>query len=525
MTTTLITDRIGGDQGLVSLSSGFDTGVARSLLPLARLAAEAQDLNNLFLPPGWDKLANIQSSPQQFGYPNVKGFLAKGRVGSETGSSAVLALGIDWADWLRYYFRGPMMAVSPPSWSGAPAGSSVAWVYDTMYNAVRASLWDSLRFLDDMPLRTTGIGLGGPLAQLAALDLRAKNEGPGQQAAPGIVECHVFSTGAIGSQALADYFGQRVTCYRVTAGTPDNEVDYFPLCSTGKLAADMGQSAEIAVNLPEFDCPWVERSGGLYLTALGGTPSPPPTQSATVAQPAGFSRSRAFSFANLCAVAYQQFQHPDGQTMNISPFQVGSSITANGAVFCTLFESPDTVVAAFRGTCTWQEFADYESNWQGTTISLGGQTPSVNSGVLGLWNATTALGGTTAFASELVTNLKAVVTGNKRLYLTGHGFGGALASLAAVEIALGRGLTVSGLYTFGAIPVGDPGFAVLSAATLPGTAFHVARNSDPFPALAGKWIGYQALSQQVAVTGVPPNDDYPFHSIQSYSQLLDPRGF
>jgi hypothetical protein len=509
-----------------SATPSYDADLAVSLLPLAELAAATPDLNNLFLPPGWDKLANIQSSPRSFYYPNVKGFLAKGRVGKETSSSAVMALGIDWADWLRYYINGPMFPAPIASWSGAPVGAEVAILYNMLYNAVRASLWDSLRFLGGMPLRTTGKGLGGPLAQLAALDLRAGNDGPTGQAAPGDIECYAFSTGATANQALADYFGDQVTCHRVTAGTRQNRVDYFPRDSSGAVGCDMGEAIDLPVNLPVFDVPWVERSGAFYQQALGGTPAPPPTQPATVAQPCGFSRSLALSLANLCAVAYQRFQHPNGQTMNISPFQVGVNIKVDGKPFCTLFESPDKVVAAVRGTCTWQEFADYESNSMTRTVALGGQNVSVNTGALTLWATATTPGDATTFADALVAALRTVLNGSdKQLYLTGHGFGGAVASLAAVRIAIAGELTLAGLYTFGAIPTGGPDFAALSASMLPDSAFHVARNADPFPALAGSWSGYRALTEQVAVTGVPPNDDYPFHSIQSYSQLLDPTGF
>ncbi|VAW74541.1 hypothetical protein MNBD_GAMMA12-229 [hydrothermal vent metagenome] len=510
---TLLTDNV----------SSFDVAIAASLLSLAELAMSTSDLNNLFLPPGWNKLAIINCVPQIYRYPGVKGFLAAGRAGNETSTSVVLALGIDWTDWLQYYNQGAMAASPLLSWAGAPAGSLTTVVYNAMYNAVRSSLWDSLKFLADKPLRTTGIGLGGPLAQMAALDLRNGNSGPDNQSAPGDVTCYALSTGPSANASLANYFTSKVPdSYIITAGTEANKVDFFPLENSGKLASQLGTQVALPVAVPIFDVPWVERSSEQYLTALGKSPVYPPTHPPTVQQPSGFSRDRAFQYANLCSVAYQRFQHPDAQNMNISPFVVGQNITANGVVFCTLFISVDTIVAAFRGTCTWQEFASNESNSQTKTTTIGPNNVSVHTGTSNLYYGLSAADSELTFKQELIAQLSKVQE-QKTLIFTGHGFGGAVANLAAIDITIDGSLTVNFVYTFGANPVGGPDFAKLSDNTLPNSSFHLARNSDPFPQLINKWIGYGQLSTPVSVTGVPEGDSYPYHSIRSYSRLLNPQ--
>ena len=513
----------------------YDAGVAASLLPLAQLAEQTTDLNNVFLPlgpgqPGWDKLANVSCVGQPYQYPAVRGFLVKGRVGADTRSSAVLALGIDWRAWLTDYRAGPMSAYPIGSWSGAPPEAQITLVYETMYSALRSSLWDSLRFLDGMTLRVTAKGLAAPLAQIAALDLRAGNEGPQSAskvpAGHGVETVCAFSAGAISNDSLSTYFESAVPgAFAITVGTEAIPVDAFPLHASGDNAARLGTAVPVAADVPEFDVPWVERSGSSYAAALKSISTQYPQKPASVTRPAGFDQARAHLFADLCAVAYQRYQHPTGKSLNVSPFVVGPSVTSGGVNVGTIFTSTDAVVAALRGPCTWQEFVDQSCNSDTGSITLQGQQCAVHSGALALLQSMAEPGGTTTLLDDLSAKLKAAVgSTGKPIYLAGHDLGGAVASLAAMELVSAGSLAVEGLYTFGSIPAGGSEFAALSGKAFADKAFHVARDVDPIPALVHSWAEYTggALPAQVAVQGIPPDDDYPHHSIKSYSQLLNP---
>ena len=504
--------------------SSFDLATAIDLLPLAQLAMTSDDLTNLFLPPGWNKLAIVNCAPQPFQYPAVKGFLASGRVGDDTSTSAVLALGIDWSNWMQYYINGPIQGTPVSSWADAPSDSLISFTYNAMYNAIRASLWDSLKFLSGMKLRVTGVSLSAPLAQMAALDLRSGNKGPDHQSAPGGVESYAFSTGTIANLAFATYLKSEVpNSYSVIAGTETDKIDFFPLNCSGEFNSELGESIELSSPLPEFDVPWIERSADFYLKAMGGTPNPPPTQSGAVEQVSGFSRQLAFQFANLCAVSYQRFQHPNAQTMNISPYSVGKSITANGVNFATIYTSVDSLAVAFRGACTWQEFTDYVSNSQTKTITISGTNVSVHTGTANLFYGPSDSNGSTTFKEMLLSEIQAALGNRTNIYFTGHDIGGAVANIAALDFETSHSLSITSVYTFGATPTGGPDLKTLMANTFSQSCFQVNRSADPFAKLSNLLIGYASLDTQVSVTGIPANDCYPYHSIKSYSNLLDPK--
>jgi predicted alpha/beta hydrolase len=144
----------------------------------------------------------------------------------------------------------------------------------------------------------------------------------------------------------------------------------------------------------------------------------------------------------------------------------------------------------------------------------------VHSGAAALYTAASTTGGSQTFADALAAVLATQVTAGKSLYFVGHSFGGAVATLAAVDTIAAGTLTVSGLYTFGSLPAGDDALSQLVSDKLAQKSFHLARSTDPWPLIP--WTGYTPMPTQVAVTGTPPDDDYPFHSIRGYSSLIDP---
>jgi hypothetical protein len=109
------------------------------------------------------------------------------------------------------------------------------------------------------------------------------------------------------------------------------------------------------------------------------------------------------------------------------------------------------------------------------------------------------------------------------LHLAGHGFGGAVAALAALDLdidpdpALPR---VAALYTFGASPVGEPSFMDAFDARLGAMTFALARPRDDYPnQILGRAL---PLRQTIEIRGGTDDDDA--HALQAYCDLLDPLG-
>lgn len=100
------------------------------------------------------------------------------------------------------------------------------------------------------------------------------------------------------------------------------------------------------------------------------------------------------------------------------------------------------------------------------------------------------LRGFMAVAEAMADAVAAPVAAGRRLWVTGHSMGGALATLATPWLC-SRGLPVSGVYTFGAPMVGGVGLSNLFR-SLPVRAFHrYVLEGDPVPALPPRPTVYQ----------------------------------
>ena len=74
--------------------------------------------------------------------------------------------------------------------------------------------------------------------------------------------------------------------------------------------------------------------------------------------------------------------------------------------------------------------------------------------------------------------------GGKTVWLTGHSLGGALATLAALDLR-GQKRTVKGVYTYAPPRVGNKAFSRNFNTKLGDRAYHLARVTDPVPTLPG----------------------------------------
>ena len=169
-------------------------------------------------PNGWSTLAYIKGDASPYSSSAVQGFLANGYSDPQNPRSdmiAVLALGMNWTNFFQYYQYGTAPTQLSPDVTGIADNSlQIDNLYDSAYSAVRESIWDSIQqFLGDLPLYICGMGLGGPLAQIAALDLRPSTSHKGPKGYfPPLVQapCFVFSTPNVANGNLVAFYNDHV---------------------------------------------------------------------------------------------------------------------------------------------------------------------------------------------------------------------------------------------------------------------------------------------------------------------------
>ncbi|MDF2713364.1 MAG: lipase [Paenibacillus sp.] len=118
-------------------------------------------------------------------------------------------------------------------------------------------------------------------------------------------------------------------------------------------------------------------------------------------------------------------------------------------VFGFIAESQDQIIIAFRG------YAEYPADLLASYDIFQVRYPFVKKG------GRTSRGFTCVYRStrdRLISELNKFPA-TKKLYITGHNYGGALATLAALDIAANTKFKNPFVYTYGSPRVGDPDFA------------------------------------------------------------------
>lgn len=503
----------------------------QNTLVLLAAAAMSSSPDDPELPDGWSLLCTLapdgsQSPP----VPRTAGFYAIGQLSAGGPTVAVLALGVSWAAFLEGYVSEGIGQATVPPYIDSDAKAACEARVTPMYAQMRFAIWNNLTRIGSYPLYVTGMAAGGPLAQLAAIDLRPGNAGPDKLKPPAVAPvCAVFSTPIIGNPVLAGLFKTSLpTAMSVAAGSDANAIDLFPSQPADGTAvgddiyARLGSAQSLAGQRPQpYDDPWVERSPGYYQTLLGGSPEPPPTAPGRiVSPPAGFSQDMAYSLAVLCAAAYQFGQRSSSVLpFPTAPFVFKGTLSADGAVQAALFASDDAVAVAFRGPVSWRETVSYTTNsYRVVADFLQDDNAGVQQGALLLYNA---------MRDDLAAKLAPLVSAQKPVYLAGHDLGGVLAVLAAADLAVNHPeLPVAGVYTFGAPPAGSLTFALsvyngltAQGGTLGSVTYHLRRPADFMPK-AWKQAGYEQTDTSVRLDGVPPDDDATAHPLTGYIALL-----
>lgn len=499
---------------------------------LEQLAAQAA-LANLItaggpaLPDGWVLLDMISASAS----PSVpvQGFLASGPADHSGTQVAVLALGMTWPGYMYKQFDGTMDQGPIPAAIGGtamPAGAQFLSVYVSGYNTARSAVWDSLKYLGKLPLYICGMGIGAPVAQLAALDLRPGNTGPSDQDSPSTSSpCYLFSAANAGNQSFAGYYKPLVPTTILWAGSNLLGVDLFPISpSDGLNFVPSGTAQNIGSYLPAMDEPWLERSDIYYLSALGGKPAAVTAAPGSIpSPPTGFSQSTAYTLAMLTAAAYTLAQHP-GSLVATDPYTLVNIIYSQGAPYAYIFQSNDTVVAAIRGCITYSEFDQITCNSNFATASFDPNiTAHVHSGAYGVYSAPVTGSTGIVFSQALNTALQGLATG-KKLYLTGHSLGGTIANLAVADYAISKSpIAVSAVYTFGSIMTGDFPFSQDFNNAVSAGSYQIVRTADKLYNSIQN-LGYSPINNQVILNGNLAVDESTFHSLYGFAGLLNPSG-
>lgn len=170
----------------------------------------------------------------------------------------------------------------------------------------------------------------------------------------------------------------------------------------------------------------------------------------------------ALFLAAICGQTYVQFNNKDtGVFIMPNGYHLIGEVSANlhnvkSERFGFLIASEQYAILAFRGTSTSMDWV-HDFIAQQTEYS-----PIENVG-------NTHKGFTDIYLSlrEQIFQLLTLIPTDLPLFITGHSLGGALATLAAVDIATNTNFTSPAVYTFGAPRVGDPAFVKYYNRTVP----------------------------------------------------------
>lgn len=513
------------------------TSISVPLSSLEMIAAQANiyDLltNGPSLPPGWDIIkqpfANERATDKVVPVP-TQGYMVKITVKDNNNQNVqvdILALGCAWIKYFQYQYNGAFtLGTLPPEIAGrsVPPQANVLSVYSIAYQFLRRPLWNAVVTREDpsRPLFICGHGLGAPLAQIAALDLRIGNFGPADPAtglqpiAPSTpTPCYTFSNANFANSAMQSYYKDTVTAPVIAtrAGSSGNDVDQWPISPSNLVL--LGTLNQVNASLiPDEDDPWWERATIFYTRTLGGNPLPNQPEPVNIPNiPAGFSRDMAFSLSKMTMMAYHWTQHPDSQTKAPSlNYTFVTKINSEGAPWAYLFtgDTNNSIIVVFRGATNWNEFNSYAA------CSVFAATPwytdpsaHVHKGAYTLYEGMTAA-------------LKAALQpySSRKLFFAGHSLGGAIANIAASDYAISNYRPVEAVYTFGSIMSANYTYAQKFNEVLGTKSYQIRRPNDRITTGLMS-IGYEPVNTGVLLRGELEYEEPDYHNLLHYKKLLD----
>ncbi|CAO3359367.1 lipase family protein [Azospirillum palustre] len=507
--------------------SQYSATTANALLDLVDIAGG--DLSQAYLPATLNLVTTFANGSVTSG--GGQGLLATGTVAGIDGPVAVLAVGVNWATFISFFEQSFLTTTTtpPPYLKVGSNDSLIAQGYSLAYNAIHTQIWAAVAklklvpgYASNVPLLVVGMGPAGPLAQMAALDLRPGQTGPdgkgGSMASPvGAAGCYSFSTPAYGNASYA-------TAVTAALGSVFlcnlNGIDFYPSIAGAPAGfAFSGAAQTLTASVPPSDVPWLERTPAFYQTAYGAA-QPQLSHGGTVTPvPTGYSGDLAYTLALLTTAAYGRFQHPDLSQPLPSGYTRAADVVVGGVTWASIYTSLDRTVVASRGACSWIELLDFMGN--GSLMPLPWFTSGgrILQGLSGFYPG---------YAAALFAALSGVAgVAGKPLVFAGHDFGGALAALAAYNLALvpHSGLpAAAAVYGFGTVRFGDYSFQGAYQSALGSVSYQLLRPNDVIAANQGlSLMAPLPTTMQLSGGMLSPVNSTTGHTLALYTSLLNPR--
>jgi len=502
-------------------TNSLDPRDAVVLVQLAEAAMSNFD-DGPVLPIGWSLAQSFIADPWNGA---GQGLLALGSLPSDPANPiAVLSLGVPWGTALGTSLESQTSLLKLPLANILPQNGTVVDIVGKSYMALRSKLWNAVKSAGNRQLHITGLYLGGPAAQIAAVDLRAGNTGPdGSQSPVHVASCVSFSSPGPGDTSVAIDIASSVSyAWTLSRQNLGVMIDFFPV-STPAGNANAGTQIVLPAKISEpIDDPWMERSASAYITSLGQIPPPgPPVQPGNLYPiPQGFDANHAASFAKMLSLPYLMRQHPGlGSPINFQPYSYHSQITHAGQTLATVMVFNNTAVLCFRGSVDWYEWGQYSLN--SNLVPPPFPAPStalIHSGALNMYQD----GGDQSVKTQMSALLPTLRKDYPNLFFACHDLGAAVATIAAMDqINQGNLVTAPIFYTYGGMMTGNSDFVTKAQEKLNKGYFSIARPGDFMPK-ATLFLGYSPITEIMNLTGVPQNDEPTNHALTGYMELLSP---
>jgi triacylglycerol lipase len=149
-------------------------------------------------------------------------------------------------------------------------------------------------------------------------------------------------------------------------------------------------------------------------------------------------------------------------------------------------QNAQVVIVAFRGTQPKVPI-DWMTDFQAKHVTWGPFAGMVHKGFHDALHAVWEI----AFGGREILPARLLARGDRKVWITGHSLGGALAELCAAQAQIASHVPVQGVYTFGQPRCGDDGFAELIQAALGQRIFRFINDKDIVPRVPFFGMGFR----------------------------------
>lgn len=187
-----------------------------------------------------------------------------------------------------------------------------------------------------------------------------------------------------------------------------------------------------------------------------------------------FNNKDAILLAGMCFQTYELFEKrslvlPQGFELLFTIQAVAGVNEKIEEVFGFIAESNDTIVVAFRGTDSQQDL-DSDADIFQVRFPFVHSSGKTHRGVTCIYQST----------RDVLIDEVQKLSSRKKLFITGHSLGGALATLFALDAAVNTKFKHPILYTLASFRVGSPDFAARFDMTVK-NSFRIFNIHDPIP--------------------------------------------